>query len=128
LSTFRSFEPGNELNCTETIHVEVLEAGASECSETAILGLHEVDALKSGVNYLLDLIARSSNHRGDYIEVVFSAKENFDLGFFIDAGKLQAFVKSGRSTAFIPPSSLRLLSDMALSGAAYLASTGRFQS
>jgi hypothetical protein len=127
LSTYRAFELGNELNCIESIHIEVVEGGDSERSEVAILSLNEVDGLKNGVDYLLKLIAKASNHQGDYIEVVFSTKENFDLGFYVDSGKLQAFVKSERCTAFVPPSSLRLLSDMALGGAAYLGSAPVFQ-
>jgi hypothetical protein len=82
MSTLRLFEPGKEQYCTEGLRVELHEAN-SEQTDTTFLDLDEVDCLIQAIDYMSGLIARCRGYRGDYTEVVFSTRGNFDVGFYV---------------------------------------------
>jgi len=122
LSTLRLFEPGNEQNCTEGIQI-LVRPGDREQGHTSFLDLDEVESLIAGLAYMTSCIAQSQGYRGDYTEMIFSTRGDFSVGFYLDQGKAQAFVKSAYDRVFIAPGTLPQLGSLLQAGKAHLVST-----
>jgi hypothetical protein len=81
-----------------------------------------------GLQYMIGMIAQvQSPRQSDYTEVVFCTRSDLNAGFYVDQRKLQAFIKSSYFSVFIQPSSLRLLSDLMISGQSYLRGNPLFE-
>jgi hypothetical protein len=87
------------------------------------LDLDEVESLIAGLEYMNSCIAQSQGYRGDYTEMVFSTRGDFAVGFYLNQGKTQAFVKSSYNQAFVAPAVLPQLGSLLRAGKAHLAST-----
>jgi hypothetical protein len=122
-TTLRLFNPGNVENCTEGIRVEIKEDQDSSSTHSAFLVADEVDALQQGVGYMSNLAAQSQGYRGDYTEVIFSTKGDLKVGFYVADGKVQAFMKLGYGSVYLPPSMLHRISELLRSGQKYLRNT-----
>jgi hypothetical protein len=105
--TLSLYQPGKEQQRIMGIRVEVTEAGRLERSNTSFLDLEEIDSLMKGLDYMSKVVTEWNNTKRDYTEMIFSTKGDFQVGFYIEDGKVQPFIKSGSiasATAFVPTS------------------------
>jgi hypothetical protein len=95
LDTLTLFEPGNDQQRRAGIRIEVQGGGRLEREKTSFLDMDEIDSLMKGLDYMAKVIADWQETKRDYTEMIFSTKGEFDVGFYLKDGKIQAFVKSG---------------------------------
>jgi hypothetical protein len=119
LQTLRLFEPGNEANCDDGVTIEVRERD-QRTGHSRFLDLDEVESLIAGLEYMSNCVAQAQGYQGDYTEMVFSTRGDFSVGFFLDHGKAQAFVKSSYDQAFVAPQVLLQLASLLRAGQQHL--------
>jgi len=115
-------EPGNEQNCTQGIRIEVRQ-GDREEGNISFLDHDEVDSLLAGLQYMSGCIAQWQGYRGDYLEMIFSTRGDFSVGFYMDNGTIQAFAKSAYQQVFIAVGVVTQLAGLLRSGQEQLATT-----
>lgn len=112
LDTLALYEPGKEQQRKAGIRIEVQGGGRLERENTSFLDMDEIDSLMKGLDYMTKVIADWEGSKRDYTEMIFSTKGEFDVGFYLKEGKIQAFVTSGTigpATAYIQPSGLAMM-------------------
>lgn len=106
------------------LRVEVMGVGKSDREHTSFLDIDEIDSMIKGLAYMSKLSDEWRDKPKEYTEVAFSTKGDFKVGFFINKGELQAFVKSGptigSADAVLSMDSLGTLKTLSERGQEYL--------
>lgn len=89
------YEPGQETERIRGLRLEVTERGRYERSDTSFLDLEEIESLSKAIAYMVDLSSKWKYINKEYTEVVFSTKDDFSIGFYKRAYKINAFSSSG---------------------------------
>ena len=89
------YEPGKETDKIRGLRIEVYEGGRLERSDTSFLDMDEVESLSQAISYMITLLKKWQGINREYIEVIFSTKGDFNLGFYQKGTEVQAFSKSG---------------------------------
>lgn len=76
------YEPGQESQRIRGLKIDITEGGKYERSNTSFLDLEEIESLSKALEYMGDLSAKWQNIKKEYTEVVFSTKDDFNIGFY----------------------------------------------
>lgn len=95
LSALVIYEPGRETERIRGLKIEVTEEGTYENSNSSFLDLEEIESLSKAIAYMVDLSEKWNGVNKEYTEVVFSTKDDFQIGFFQQGTKTTAFSSSG---------------------------------
>ena len=97
------YEPGQESQRIRGLKIDITEGGKYERSNTSFLDLEEIESLSKALEYMGDLSAKWQNIKKEYTEVVFSTKDDFNIGFY-QIGSEQASFSTigyiGKATCF----------------------------
>jgi len=90
------YTPGEEDERLRGLKIEVINAGGSYVKrKSSFLDLEEIDGLLKAIDYVVGLSKEWEGVQKEYIEVVFSTKDDFRVGFYQRGIKQKAFVSSG---------------------------------
>lgn len=89
------YEPGSNQKI-KGLRAEVTEASRLERSNTSFIDLDELESLSQALAYMSDLAKKwDGQSREAYTEVIYTSKGEFQVGFYQQSGKLNAFCRSG---------------------------------
>ena len=115
------YEPGQESQRIRGLKIEVTEGGKYERSNISFLDLEEIESLSKALEYMSSLSVKWKDIEKDYTEVVFSTKDDFDIGFYQSGIKQGVFSSSGyigKATCFFSSmqdlSSIKTIADEGL--------------
>ncbi len=89
------YEPGQESQRIRGLKIDITEGGKYERSNTSFLDLEEIESLSKALEYMGDLSAKWQNIKKEYTEVVFSTKDDFNIGFYQIGSEQVSFSTSG---------------------------------
>lgn len=89
------YEPGQEDQRVRGIKIEVSGGRKYERSDTSFLDFEEVESLSKAIEYTIDLSSKWKNVDKEYTEVIFSTKDDFQIGFFQEGTERFSFASSG---------------------------------
>jgi hypothetical protein len=124
LDALTLYEPGKAQQRRTGIRIEVKEGGSYDRNNTAFLDIEEIDSLMKGLEYMCKVATDWQGSNRDYTEMIFSTKGDFEVGFYIKDGEIQAFIKSGSigsATTYIPPTALTKMHQFLEKGRSQLA-------
>lgn len=118
------YEPGKEVEKNRGLKIEVYEKGPPEKEHSSFLDLEEVGSLSKAIDYMMNLISTFKGNTREHTEIIFATKADFQVGFYQDGGKFQAFAESGvigKASCFLPVESLSELKSVIDKGLALAA-------
>ena len=90
------YEPGQEDERLRGLQIEVTTSGGTYVKrETSFLDLEEIEGLLKAIDYIVNLSKEWKDVQKEYIETVFSTKDDFRIGFYQEGIKQKAFASSG---------------------------------
>jgi hypothetical protein len=109
------YEPGSP-DKIKGLRVEVTESGSLERSNTSFIDLDELKSLSDAIAYVSDISKKWQGQSHDpYTEIIYSSKGEFEVGFYQQGTKSNAFVSSGsigKVNAFLKTADLDRLKNM----------------
>lgn len=86
------YEPGEENKRVRGLRIQVTEAGRYKKEDTSFLDPEEIESLSKALDYMVDLSGKWNDIKKKYVEVVFSTKGDFNIGFYQEEAKQVAFL------------------------------------
>lgn len=87
------YEPGKESDKLKGLRVEVYEGGGR--SDTSFLDMDEVESLSQAIAYMTKMLQKWKGSDREYTEVIFSTKDDFQMGFYQKGSEVTSFATSG---------------------------------
>jgi len=89
------YEPGQKNRKMRGLQIKIIEGGKYDKSDISFLDIEEVESLSTAIKYLIDVSKKWYGINKEYTEVIFSTKDNFEIGFFQKGSNQMAFASSG---------------------------------
>lgn len=90
------YEPGMESQRIKGMFVKIKESGSVERKRTSFLDLEEIESMSKAITYMADLAEKwKGQTREAYTDVTFSAKGDFQIGFYHAGTKRSVFMYAG---------------------------------
>ncbi len=103
------YEPGKEAEKIRGLMIEVDQGGRLEKRNSSFLDIDEVESLSKVLEYMINLVDKFKVSNREYTEVIFSTKDEFEVGFYQKGSSFTAFASSGyfrEAISFLPVESL----------------------
>lgn len=76
------YEPGQEAERVRGLRIDITESGRIEREKSAFLDLDEIKSLIDAIDYMTKLYIEWGRIEKEYVEVLFSTKDEFSIGFY----------------------------------------------
>lgn len=91
------YESSQEANKVKGLRVEISEnVSGIERNNISILDKEEVESLITSIDYFIEIAKKWKDQPRDaYTEVIYSSKDNFEIGFYQNNNEQKLFISSG---------------------------------